>query len=87
MFWGCYSCKYVEDVFRLKLQTMSLFLEKKKPSLLHYHSEQRIFRLKMRVYYCILFQDWKSKQHDTLYQQRQRKNQLLTKTFPSTLAL
>lgn len=53
---------------------------------LHYRSQQR-FRVKVLVYYCILFQNWKSKQHDTLYQQRQRQNQLLMDTILLTLIL
>lgn len=81
---GCYSCKYVEDVFRLNMHVFIL----RKTSLLHYHSKQKIFRLKISVYYhCILFQCWKSKQHDTLYQQRQRQNQLLMDTILLTLIL
>lgn len=53
---------------------------------LHYRSQQR-FRVKVLVYYCILIQNWKSKQHDTLYQQRQRQNQLLMDTILLTLIL
>lgn len=53
---------------------------------LHYHSQQR-FRVKVLVYHWILFQYWKGKQHDTLYQQRQRQNQLLMDTILLTLIL
>lgn len=53
MFWGCYSCKICLRSFSFKYENNVFIL--RKTSLLHYHSEQKIFRLKISVYYHLHF--------------------------------